>query len=236
MKKIAETVKTWGMEWRAYLAEFLGTFAFVLLASLVVISDILFTQIGPVGIGLSVGFLYAACLYATNHLAGGFLNPAVTIALWLGQKLSITRTVFLLVAQVAASFTAAGVIYLLFGKGVTEFLLGGPIIGINLTTQTAVFVEAIFTAVLVFCVFATMVDRAGPVSFGPMVIGLLVAAETIIAFPISGAAFNPARAIGHYVISNSYEFLAVWIVGPLTGGLIALLYDFVFLRKRFKAK
>lgn len=218
------------------MAEFLGTFAFVFLVSLAVVSDIVFDQIGSVGLGLAIGFLYAACLYITNHLAGGFLNPAVTIALWLGQKLTLTRTVFFLIAQIVASFAAAGAIYLLLGKGTTEFLLGGPVIGLNVSTQIAVIVEAVFTALLIFAVFATMVDRAGPVSFGPLVIGLVVCSATIVSFPISGAAFNPARAIGHYVILGSYDFLAVWIVGPLMGSLVALFYDFVFLRKRFKAK
>jgi aquaporin Z len=94
--------------------------------------------------------------------------------------------------------------------------------------------EAILTAVLVFVVFATMVDKRGPVSFGPLVIGLTVVVVSIAGGAISGAALNPARAIGPVVVSGSYNDLAVWIVGPAAGALVGILYEFLFLKTASK--
>ncbi len=81
-------------DWRAYIAEFLGTFIFVVISSWVVLADIYFGDIGKVGVALTIGFAYGALIFVTSHLSGGFLNPAVTVALWLAQKLSGRKTIF----------------------------------------------------------------------------------------------------------------------------------------------
>ncbi len=86
------------------------------------------------------------------------------------------------------------------------------------------------TAILVMIVFATVVDRTGPVSFAPLALGTYVAAVTILAFPITGAVFNPARAVGPAVLASSYDTLAVWIIGPVSGSLFAVVYELAFLR------
>jgi len=228
---IISIIKGWVAEWRAYLAEFLGTFVFVLIASLAVVVESLYGGLGILGIALAIGFSYAALVFASVHLAGGFLNPALTLALWLSQKLSGTKTVFFIIFQVLASFAAGGVLLLIFGANALQFGLGGPALGVNVSLQTAVLTEALMTAGLVFVTFATMVDRGGPVSFGPLVLGLILVGETIAALPISGAAFNPARAIGPAVLAKSVDSLAVWIIGPLLGSLVGVVYSLLFLKK-----
>ena len=219
------------MSWRAYLAEFLGTFILVLVSSWVVLARFLYPDINNLEIALAIGFSYAALIFATIHLSGGFLNPALTLALWLSQKLSGTKTVFFIIFQVLASFAAGGVLLLIFGANALQFGLGGPVLGINVSLQVAVLTEALMTAGLVFVTFATMVDRGGPVSFGPLVLGLILVGETIAALPISGAAFNPARAIGPAVLAKSVDSLAVWIIGPLLGSLVGVVYSLLFLKK-----
>ena len=219
------------MSWRAYLAEFLGTFILVLVSSWVVLARFLYPDINNLEIALAIGFSYAALIFATIHLSGGFLNPALTLALWLSQKLSGTKTVFFIIFQILASFAAGGVLLLIFGANALQFGLGGPALGVNVSLQTAVLAEALMTAILVFVTFATMVDRGGPVSFGPLVLGLILVGETIVALPISGAAFNPARAIGPAVLAKSVDSLAVWIIGPLLGSLFGIVYAFLFLKK-----
>lgn len=224
-------LKQWFADWRSYLAEFLGTFAFVFMALSVVLMDFLYGDIGTIGIALTIGFAYAAFVFVTAHISGGFLNPAVTTSLWLVQRLSGVKTVFYILAQTLASFAAAGTTLAIFGQSALELTLGAPSMGIGVSAQTAISIEAILTAVLVYGVFGTMVDRNGPVSFGPLVLGLTAVAASIIALPISGAALNPARAIGPLVIAKSWENLAVYIIGPLAGSLFALVYELLFLRK-----
>lgn len=223
-------------DWRKYLAEFLGTFAFVFIASCAVLTNIFYAELGAVGVGLIIGFSYAALLYATNHIGGGYLNPAVTLALWLGQRIGGLQALFFLVVQVLAGFAAAGLLVVIFGQGALEFSLGGPTLGVNVTPAAALIVEAAISAILVFVVFATAVDRAGPISFSPLALGLVLAAASIFSWPISGAGINPARVIGLLVVSKSFSNLAIWIVGPLCGSLVGLVYEFAFLKKKQAAK
>src|SRR3990167_1356579 len=103
-------------DWRAYLAEFLGTFFFVFISSSIVLSDSFYNKAGIVGTFLGIGFCYTALIFASVHLAGGYLNPAVTMALWIGGKLSHIKAVFFLIGQMLASFIAAYLVLFIFGE------------------------------------------------------------------------------------------------------------------------
>jgi len=221
----------WVNPWRAYLAEFLGTFVFVLIASGAVLSNVFYSEIGTLGIALATGLSITSMMYATVHISGAHLNPAVTVALWLAQKIKGSSAFFYVIAQIFASFAAAAVVLLIFGNSAKEFVLGGPSVGASVSQQTALVIESILTAVLVFAFFATIVDRRGPIIFGPLVVGFVVVIASLFTLPISGAALNPARAIGPEVLSGSFQSLAIWIIGPLAGSLFGLVYEFLFLRK-----
>ena len=135
-----------------------------------------------------------------------------------------------------ASFAAAGTLLFIFGRESTTYLLGGPAIGVNISFEVVVALEAILTAVLVFGVFSTMIDRGGPVSFGPLVIGFVLISAYLVGLPTAGVSLNPARAIGPIVISGNLTNLAIWIISPLAGSLFAVFYNFVFIRKPTKSK
>ncbi len=221
--------KNWISDWRAYVAEFTATFIFILISAMVVVVNYLYGQIGALGVSVVIGLTYAALIFATSHLSGGYLNPAITFSLWLGSKMKGTRTVFLILAQLAASFAAYASVLLLFGQNAVKINLGAPTLGLGETIAQATVLEAILSAVLIFCVYAVMVDRRGPVSFGPLVLGLILTAITIVSMPLSGAALNPSRVIGAYAILKSFNFLIPWILGPLVGSFAGLLYELVFL-------
>lgn len=216
------------------MAEFLGTFVFVFIASGSVLTNIFFGDVGVLAQALAAGLALGAMIYLTAAISGGHLNPAVTISLWLTRKISAVNAVFYIASQILASFAAGGLLLYIFGDRAIRFNLGAPILGADVSVQAALILEAILTAALVFAVFATVVDRRGPVSFGPLVIGLVVVTGGIFAGPISGAALNPARVIGPAVISGSFTNLPIWILGPPLGSLFGLVYEFVFLRKTFK--
>lgn len=218
--------------WRSYLAEFLGTFIFVFVSLGAVLTNNLLGEIGVLGIALASGFAYIAMIFATVHLSGGQLNPAITLSLWLVKKLNTQDAFFYILAQFIASFAAAGVLFYVFGKASLDFSLGAQILGDTISLQKAVVVEAILTSVLIFTYFATMTDRRGPVSFGPFAVGLVVFVSFLVAGPISGGSINPARVLGAAVISKSYSELSIWLVGPFTGSLFGLVYDFLFLKKK----
>ena len=221
-------LKTWLSPWRAYVAEFLGTFVFVFISSGAVLTNIFFGEVGLLGVALVTGLSITTMMLATVNISGGHLNPAVTLALWLSQKVRGTVAVFYMCAQILASFTAAGLLLFFFGTDSLQYKLGGPALGAGISDQTGLVIEATLTAILVFVVFATLVDKRGSVSFGPLAVGLIVLIAGVFAGPLTGAVLNPARALGPLLISGSSD-ITVWIVGPATGALFGLVYDFLFL-------
>lgn len=224
--------KKWDFDWRAYLAEFLGTFVFVVISSGAILSNVFFGDVGILGVALATGLSLSAMMHATQHISGGHLNPAVTLALWLAQKLAGATAFFYILAQVAASLAAAEFLLFIYGERALEFSLGAPKVATG--EQIVLLVEVFLTAVLVFAVFATLVDKQGQITMGPLVVGLVVVVATIMAGSLSGAVLNPARVIGPLMVSNSYDHLAVWIVGPAVGGLFGIVYEWLFGRKSKK--
>ena len=215
--------------WRAYLAEFLGTFVFIFVSLGAVLADSLFGEIGILGIALAAGLAYGAMVFATVGISGGHLNPALSLSLWFAQKLAAVDLIFYTLAQFLAGFAAVLALAYIFSAGASDFSLGA-ILG-QVTVQKIAVAEAIFAAILTFVYFATMVDRRGPTSFGPLALGFVVIFAILVAGPVSGGVINPARALAPAVISNSYSELLPWIVGPYGGSLFGLVYEVVCLRK-----
>ncbi len=216
--------------WRALVAEFLGTFVFVFVACGSVLTRNMFEDFGIIGVALATSMVLTALIFATVALSGAHLNPAITLATWLTQRINTITAVLYIFVQCMAGFAAAYTLLLVFGDSATAYFLGGPVLAAEATVQSGLVLEAVLTAVLVFVFFATMLDRRGPVSFGPLAIGLVFLGAVIFAGPIEGAAFNPVK-VAPLIVSGHTESLLVWVVGPLTGALFGVVYDFLFLRQ-----
>ena len=97
----------------------------------------------------------------------------------------------------------------------------------------AILAEAIGTFFLVFMIWSVAVDRdARPVIFG-LAIGFTLAAGILAVGPITGAALNPARVFGQFLVAlnfNNFGDQLIYWIGPLLGGLAAgFLYNSYFL-------
>jgi aquaporin Z len=114
--------------WRAYLVELLGTFALVLFAAGVVCINQLTVpegqnagqtplfrdQPGLVGIALAQGFAFAVLLVLTMQISGGYLNPALTIMLWVFGRMPTVRAAWLIGAQLFGGVLAGLVLWQTF--------------------------------------------------------------------------------------------------------------------------
>ena len=75
------------------------------------------------------------------------------------------------------------------------------------------------TFLLVWVVFATAVDPGGTFkSIAGLAIGLTITIGVLAAGPLTGAALNPARALGPELVFNVWDDWWVYIVGPGVGG------------------
>jgi len=85
----------------------------------------------------------------------------------------------------------------------------------------------------VFVIFATAMDPRGPGLLAPAAIGLTVLVDHLFGVPVTGASMNPARSFGPALVAGVWDHHWIFWIGPLIGGaLAALVYEFLFLRRR----
>lgn len=220
-------------------AEFIGMFTFVFIAagSLVLSTA---SGSGIVGVALAQGFTMAIVVSGLAHISGGFFNPAVTVGLWVTGKVDSARAGAYILAQLAGSAAAAGLLRLTLSSNIWKpSSLGATLVNqsakaVGFSSGKALLLEAVLTFFLVFTVFATAIDDRGPfktiAGFG---IGLIISADILVAGVLTGASMNPARSFGPALMSGKWTDFWVYILGPLAGGVIAAeVYWFFFLRGR----
>lgn len=213
------------MNIRAYLAEFIGTFALVFVGVMVMIN----LGTGPgalVGIALAHGLVIAVLVSATMAISGGHLNPAVTLAFWMTRRIKIGDALAYIVAQCLGALVAAGTVFQIMGY---EALSHGTLVTRSMEPMPALALEAIATFFLVFAVFGTAIDKRAP-KVGGLYIGLSITMGILAIGPITGAALNPARWLGPALVGKTELQPMIYIAGPVLGALVAaLVYQYVMM-------
>ena len=160
----------------------------------------------------AIGFVLMAMVYAGGHISGGHYNPAVSTAVLVRRKLSGTDWVGYVVAQLVAAALAG-----LAVRGVAGHEPHAAV----LNTWKMLVVEFVFTFALAYTVLnvATARGTEGN-SFYGLAIGGIVLVGAFSVGAISGAAFNPAIALGA-CISGLLKWSNYWIyvVADLIGGV-----------------
>jgi aquaporin Z len=111
-------------------AEFLGTFWLVLggCGSALLAAGFPEVGIGLVGVSLAFGLTVLTIAYSMGHISGAHLNPAVTIGLWMGGRISAKEILPYVVSQVLGGIAAAGVLYIIVtgnGSEIGSFAANG---------------------------------------------------------------------------------------------------------------
>jgi glycerol uptake facilitator-like aquaporin len=93
---------------RRALAEGLAAFALVFAGcGAIVANEVYHGTLGAVGISLVFGLIVMVMVYATGHLSGAHINPAVTIAFTLTRHFSRRDAAVYIVAQVTGAVLGA---------------------------------------------------------------------------------------------------------------------------------
>ncbi|KAK1160332.1 aquaporin-1-like [Acipenser oxyrinchus oxyrinchus] len=181
----------------------------------------------PVHVSLTFGISVAIVSLCLGSAGGVHLNPAVTLALLAGFRVSPMRAVLYVIAQLLGSITASA-----FLHGVTPAGVRGDL-GLNTLSPgvsefQALGVEMVITSQLILCVFATSDKNSSLNKFAPVIIGLSVTLGHLVAIGFTSCSMNPARSFGPAVVTASFKNHWVFWVGPLGGAILAaLVYDFM---------
>jgi glycerol uptake facilitator-like aquaporin len=212
-------------------------------------------QPGLVGIAMAQGLILTALLGATVRVSGGYLNPAIAMMLWLFNRLDTRRFAWLVGAQFVGAVLAGMCIHYVFEAEVARQAqfprfgtphvspeAYGPVLSRgNLLAGTGI--EVVLTFFLVFAIFtaqslapAVRAEGSGGAGVTGFLSGLVMTACVLVAFPLTGAAVNPARWFGCMVWEWAqmgtifgrppYADLFVYVAGPIVGAMLAGIFYF----------
>ncbi len=211
------------MNFKAYVAEFIGTFALIFVGVGAITADYISGASGLVGIALAHGLTIAVMASATAAVSGGHLNPAVTIGALAAGKIDVANAVGYVISQCLGGIVAAALLKLCLPVAALESVkMGTPALGDGITVGMGLLAEIILTFFLVFVIFGTAIDSRAP-KVGGLFIGLTVTLDILVGGPITGAAMNPARHLGPALLGGGLQHLWLYWVGPVIGGLLAAL-------------
>ncbi len=210
------------------LAEFIGTFALIFIGAGAgaVIGDGAGLP-GVAAIAFAHGLTVMAFAFAYGSVSGGHFNPAVTVGVLAAGAISAGEAVGYIVSQLIGGVAGALLLRTVLGGAATG--LGMPALAhdlaLGVTTLTVTpwagfVIEAVLGFFLVTVVLsAAVAGRAG--NLAPLAIGVTLTLNIIMGGALTGAAFNPARALGPMVATGNFSDAWLYLTAPIVGAIVA---------------
>lgn len=180
--------------------------------------------LGVVGIALVFGLVIMVMVYATGHLSGAHINPAVTVAFTVTRHFPARDAVIYIAAQLAGA-TAGALLLLAIWTG-RPADLGATLPSVG--TGSALLYEAVLTAFLMFVIMAVATDTRAVGAAAAIAIGGTVGLDALFGGPVTGASMNPARSFGPALATGEWTSFWIYVVGPVVGAAAgAMAYQLV---------
>ena len=214
---------------RVFAAEVVGTAVLMMCGpgSAILAGD----RIGELGVSLAFGFSLLIMGYAIGHITGCNINPAVTLGMVLTRKLTWARAGFYWVGQFVGAAIGGLIIYAIANSiegfsSKNDFAANGwgQFSPDGYGIVAAMFVEVVFTALLVYVVLSSTNPRL-PVSLAGVAAGLTYALINMVTIPVDNTSVNPARSFGSAIFAGTDALGQLWlfIVFPLVGAAVGAL-------------
>jgi aquaporin NIP len=206
-------------------AEAIGVFALVFAGCGAIITEAEHPGgLGAVGIALVFGLVIMAMIYATGHLSGAHLNPAVTVAFLATRHLPRSEALAYIVAQALGALVAAAALAAIWPSQPAALGTTLPSVGAG----SALVYEVVMTAFLMFVIMAVATDTRAVGAAAAIAIGATVGLDALFGGLITGASMNPARSLGPALVSGELQDLWIYLAGPLVGAILgAVAYQLV---------
>jgi aquaporin NIP len=203
--------------WRRLGAEALAAFALVFAGCGAIVANAAYGgALGSVGVSLVFGLIIMVMIYATGHLSGAHINPAVTIAFTLTRHFSPRDAIGYIGAQLVGA--CAGALTLLAVWTDKPAHLGATVP--TVASGSAFVYEVVLTALLMFVIVAVATDTRAVGAAAAIAIGGTVGLDALFGGPVTGASMNPARSFGPALVSGTWTDFWVYVAGPLLGAAL----------------
>ncbi len=212
---------------KKFIAEVIGTFIVVVLATGSVVMDAKFN--GTLGIpfvafapfvGVAIG------VYLFGKISMAHFNPAVTLGFLITKHITKRLVVLYIIAEIIGALLAS--IFVRYAIG-SEAHLGANSPNYAYPLPLIFGVEILASALLM-AVILVVVYTKGLRGFGGLVIGGIVGLDIFFLAFISGASMNPARSLAPALLSGALANLWLYWTATFIGtSIIAAMF-----RKKFK--
>jgi MIP family channel proteins len=210
---------------RRAAAEALAAFALVFAGCGAIVADAEYDgALGAVGVSLVFGLVIMVMVYATGHLSGAHINPAVTVAFTLSRHFPARDAAAYVGAQLGGACVAALLLLAVWPDQPAELGVTMPSVGAG----SAFVYELVLTALLMFVIMAVATDTRAVGAAAAIAIGGTVGLDALFGGPVTGASMNPARSFGPALAAGEWTDLWIYVLAPLTGAALgAFAYQLV---------
>jgi aquaporin NIP len=203
---------------RRCLVEGLATFALVFAGcGAIVLDSERGGSLGATGIAAAFGLVIMAMIYATGHLSGAHINPAVTVAFGAGRHFPWREAAGYVPAQLAGAVAGAALLRVAWHGTPADLGATVPSVG----SGSALVYEAVMTGFLMFVIMAVATDTRAIGAAAAIAIGGTVALDSLFGGGVTGASMNPARSFGPALVAGEWRQFWIYVVGPVVGALAA---------------
>jgi MIP family channel proteins len=178
-------------------------------------------SLGATGIAAVFGLVIMVMVYATGHLSGAHINPAVTLAFTVTRHFPIREASAYVPSQLVGAIAGAGLLRAVWHETPADLGATTPSVG----TGSALIYELVLTALLMFVIMAVATDTRAVGAAAAIAIGGTVALDSLFAGGATGASMNPARSLGPALMTGEWHGFWIYLVGPLVGALAGGLAD-----------
>jgi aquaporin NIP len=211
---------------RRAAAEGIAAFALVFAGCGAVVAQARTHELGTVGIALVFGLVIMVMVYATGHLSGAHINPAVTVAFTLTRHFPARDAIAYVAAQLAGATAAALLLLAIWPDAPGD--LGATVPHAGVRVGSALLYEVVATAILMFVIVAVATDTRAVGAAAAIAIGGTIGLDALFGGPITGASMNPARSFGPALASGQWRDFWLYVAGPLVGASLgAIAYQLV---------
>lgn len=213
---------------KKFLAEVIGTFIVVVLATGSVVIDVKFgNTLGIPFIAFAPFIGVAISVYLFGKISMAHFNPAVTVGFLITSHLRKQLLVYYFGAEIIGALL--GSIFVKYVIG-TEANLGANAPNYSFSLPIIFSIEVLASALLMAVIFVVVYTR-GLRGFSGIAIGGIVGLDIFFLALISGASMNPARSLAPALISGSLGDLWLYWSATFVGtSLVALMVRKKFMR------